>query len=156
MSKLFISTVLAMSLAIGGCMPMSAGSQPDYDLIEIGSMASMAVLINETDATDASVLVAHARLIILYESLSCEPSELSCPPFQFFMLETMIGNALPMEYQVLGIAAIRLIKSRSNIYLDDALSDSENIEIIRKVAATVVGGMVQALDPKVLHIQSRG
>jgi hypothetical protein len=72
------------------------------------------------------------------------------------MLETMIGNALPMEYQVLGIAAIRLIKSRSNIYLDDALSDSENIEIIRKVAATVVGGMVQALDPKVLHIQSRG
>jgi hypothetical protein len=155
MSKFYLSMILAMSLAIGGCMSMG-GSQPDYALIEIGAMASMAVLINETDVTDASVLVAHARLTTLYESLSCTPSELSCPPFQFMMLETMIANALPMEYHVLGIAAIRLIKSRSNIYLDDRLSESENIEIIRKVAATVVGGMVQALEPKVLHIKSRG
>ena len=151
--------LLAMIVVIGlsGCMTMpEGGSTPDYALIEIGSMASMAVLINETEVPDATVIQAHGRLTILYKSLSCDPLVGTCPPFQLVLLESMIANALPVEYQVLGVAAVRLIKSRSEIYLDEQLPDSENVEIIRKVAAIVVGGMVQALEPKVLQIQSRG
>jgi hypothetical protein len=68
----------------------------------------------------------------------------------------MIANALPPEYQPLTVSMLRLIRSRSDMYLDVNLPDFENEEIIRKVAATVVGGMVQALEPKVLQIQSRG
>ena len=151
--------LLAMIVVVGlsGCMTMPSGeSKPDYALIEIGSMASMAVLINETTVPDASVLVAHSRLTILYNSLSCDPVNVNCPPFELILLEGMMANALPVEYQVLGVAAMRLIRSRADMYLDERLPDSENVEIIRKVAATVVGGMVQALEPKVLQIQSSG
>lgn len=155
--KLLMSVVFAMSLVMGGCMSMpEGGSKPDYELIEIGSMASMSVMIINVKASDQNIVAAHARLLILYNSLSCVPSVGTCPPFQLILLEGMIANALPPEYQPLTVSMVRLIKSRADVYLDVTLPDSENLEIIRKVAATVVGGMVQALEPKVLQIQSRG
>ena len=155
MYKFLLAMIVVMGLS--GCITMpDGGSQPDYELIEIGSMASMSMMIINVKASDQNVVAAHARLRILYNTLSCVPSVKTCPPFQLVMLEGMIANALPPEYQPLTVSMVRLIKSRANLYLDERLPDSENIEIIRKVAATVVGGMVQALEPKVLQIQSRG
>ncbi len=136
---------------------MSDGQRgPDYDLIEIGAMTSMTVLVNGIKISDRSVMIAYGRLGILEKTLRCAPSDPACPPFQLVMLESMLENTLPFEYQVLGVAAVRLIKSRADRYLDVKLSDSENLEIIRSVAATVVSGMAQALEPRVHQIQSRG
>jgi hypothetical protein len=69
------------------------------------------------------------------------------------LLEQTITHSLPVEYQALGVAAIRLIKSRANLYLDPKLPDIENIGTIRKIAASVVMGMVGAMAPKVQQIR---
>ncbi len=148
---------LALVFGLSGCITAPGGQMtPDYEMIEIGSMASMSVMIINVKASDQNIVAAHARLLILYNTLTCVPSVGTCPPFQLMLLEGMIANALPPEYQALTVSMLRLIRSRSDQYLDVNLPDFENEAIIRKVAATVVGGMVQALEPKVLQIKSRG
>jgi hypothetical protein len=149
--QLLLGLVLVFGLS--GCVASTGpggASQPDYELIEIGSMAAMAVLVNEIKISDTNLLATYTRLSVLHTTLLCEGN---CPPFNLDLLEGMITQSLPIEYKALGVAAIRLIKSRANMYLDVKLPDSENIRMIKKISASVVFGMVQAMEPKVLSIR---
>ena len=148
--QLLIALVLVFGLS--GCVTMQDGSHsPNYELIEIGSMASMAILVNEIKVDDATVVLTYNRLMAVHNTLTCTGTD--CPAFTLVALESMIMGALPIEYQALGVAGIRLIKSRSALYLDPKLPDVENLSTIRKVASSVVMGMVQAMAPKVHQIQ---
>lgn len=147
--QLLIACVLAFGLS--GCVTMQDGnSRPDYELIEIGAMASMAVLVNEIEIPDDQLVATYTRLQAVHNTLICT---VNCPTFDLVIMEAMMTQALPIEYQALGVAAIRLIKSRASLYLDPKLPDIENITLIKKVAASVVMGMVQAMAPKVNQIK---
>jgi hypothetical protein len=132
-------------------MTMPDGTNtPDYEMIEFGAVAGMAVIVGETKTSDATKLLAYERLTTLHNTLTCVEN---CPPFNLVMLETMIQGALPLEYRALGVQGIRLIKSRASMYLDPKLPDIENIEIIQKISASVVMGMIQALEPYIIQIK---
>ena len=147
--QLLIGLVLVFGLT--NCMHMPDGSsKPDYELIEIGAMASMAVMVNETKISDAKLVATYDRLQALHTTLICTEN---CPPFNLVVMEQMITASLPIEYQALGVAAIRLVRSRASMYLDPKLPDIENVATIRQIAASVVGGMIQAMAPKVQSIR---
>ena len=147
--KLLMAFVLVFGLS--GCVTMAdRTSGPDYELIEIGAMASMAILVNEIEIDDASLVATYDRLQAVHNTLTCIGN---CPTFDLVIMETMIMQALPIEYQALGTAAIRLVKSRASLYLDAKLPDSENVALIKKISASVVMGMVQAMAPKVHQIR---
>ena len=147
--QLLIACFLVFGLS--GCVTMQDGtSTPDYELIEIGAMASMAVLVNEIDIPDAKVVATYNRLQAVHNTLVCTGN---CPPFDLVIMESMITQALPIEYQALGVAAIRLVKSRASLYLDPRLPDSQNVQTIKNISASVVMGMVQAMAPKVHQIR---
>ena len=147
--QLLMAFVLVFGLS--GCVTMQDGnSRPDYELIEIGAMASMAILVNEIEIDDASLVATYVRLQAVHNTLICTEN---CPTFDLVIMETMITQALPIEYQALGVAAIRLVKSRASLYLDPKLPDSENVALIKNISASVVMGMVQAMAPKVHHIK---
>jgi hypothetical protein len=149
LSKLLVAGLFIFGLT--SCLVMPDGTQqPDYELIEIGALASMAVLVNETEIPDAKLVATHDRLLALHNTLICTEN---CPPFDLVMLEAMIMGSLPLEYQALGLASIRLIKSRAQLYLDPTLPDLENAAVIRRISASVVLGMVQAMAPQVQSIR---
>lgn len=148
--KLLFSVLLVFGLS--GCVTMADGtSKPDHALIELSSLAAMTIMVNELDVSHEVNVMTHKRLIVLHDTLTCKVSATmpSCPPFQLHLLEAMIANTLPPEYIGLGIAGVRLIRSRAELYLDDKLSDMENMEIIKQVAASVISGMVEALGLKI-------
>ena len=148
--KLLMAMVLVFGLS--GCMTMPDGnSEPDYALIEFGAIAGMTVIVTEIKVSPETTLLAHERLLTLHNTLTCTGA--NCPPFNLIVLESMVANALPIEYQALGVAAIRLIKSRAEMYLDPQLPDFDNLEIMRKISASVVMGMVQAMAPRVNQIK---
>jgi len=151
---MFKQLLIAMVLVFGlsGCVTTVDGtSKPDHELIQLSSLAAMTIMVNELDVSHAINVDTHARLVILHNTLTCVESTTmpSCPPFQVHLLETMIANTLPPEYMGLGIAGVRLIRNRASLFLDEKMPDIENIDIIKKVAASVVSGMMEALQLKI-------
>lgn len=147
--KLLIGLCLVFGLS--GCVTMpGGGSTPDYEMIEFGAVAGMSVIVGETKTTNATKVLTYNRLVTLKATLEC--TGVDCPPFNLVVLESLFANALPIEYQALGVQGIRLIKSRAALYLDPQLPDIDNIETIRKISVSVVGGMIQALQPYINHI----
>jgi hypothetical protein len=148
--QLLIGLVLVFGLS--GCITMPDGqSTPDYEMIEFSAVAGMSVIVGETKTTDETKLLTYERLVTLKATLECTGED--CPPFNLVVLESMIQGALPIEYQALGVQGIRLIKSRAEMYLDPKLPDIENIETIRKISISVVGGMILALEPYITQIK---
>tara|TARA_R110000772_G_scaffold267971_1_gene393528 strand:- start:5130 stop:5588 length:459 start_codon:yes stop_codon:yes gene_type:complete len=145
MYNFFIALVLVFGLT--GCITMPDGnSKPDYAMIEFSAVASMTVIVNETKISDEKLVATYNRLQAVHNTLTCETN---CPPFDLFMMEQMITESLPIEYQALGKSGIKLIRSRANLYMDVKLPETENVQLAKDIAASVVLGMISALEPKV-------
>lgn len=123
---------------------------PDYAMIEFGAIAAFTVLVNETDVPQDRVEKAYlglsniemilARLAGTGESLDLA------------VLDSMLSEALPVEYQALAKSGSKLIRSRVQMYVDlPEIELDERATIVNTIALTVVSGAKQALEPKLIR-----
>jgi hypothetical protein len=111
--NLLCGIMLALTFGLTGCMTMPDGSsKPDYVMIEFGAVAAMTVIVNETKVSDEVVVKAYKGLSAMETAL------LTSGPMDLSMIDTMLANAVPMEYKALATVGSKLIRSRVAQYME--------------------------------------
>lgn len=145
--KMISVVVLALALSLGGCITMPDGSsEPDYVLIEFGSVAAFTVIVNETEVPDESVVRAYEGLSALEVTLQSVLE--NGGDLDLSILDKMLANAVPFEYKALAETGSKLIRSRVKQYVDLPENPLPESELVAKVALSVVQGAKAALGPK--------
>ena len=151
---LLCSAVLTMALTLPGCMTMPDGSsEPDYMLIEFGAVAVFTVIVNETKVSDKKVLEAYHGLSNLERTLQSMTD--SGEPLDLAIVDQMLANAVPVEYQALTAMGSKLIRQRAKLYLGESMPDVDlgKYELVGKIAQSVVSGAKAAIEPKAFTIK---
>jgi len=151
---LLCSAVLAFALTLPGCMTMPDGSsEPDYTMIEFGAVAVFTVLINETKVSDEKVLEAYRGLSNLESTLQSMID--SGEPLDLAIVDQMLANAVPVEYQALTAMGSKLIRQRAKLYLGESMPDVDlgKYALVGKIAQSVVSGAKAAIEPKAFTIK---
>lgn len=139
--------VLALTMGLGGCITMPDGTtEPDYVMIEFGSVAAFTVIVNETKVTDESVVKA-------YEGLSAMESGLQAVldgsgEVDLSMIDAMFASAVPLEYKALASTGSKLIRSRVRQYVELPDNIFDESELTAKISLSVVQGAKSALYPR--------
>jgi len=122
--------------------------EPDYLRIEFSSLASFLVIINETKVTDEKVLRAYRGLSDL-EGVIQSMVE-SGQPVDLAVVDKLLAQALPVEYQPLAVLGSKLIRQRAKLYLGEHVPDVDlgKYEVVAKIVQAVVSGARTAIEPK--------
>jgi hypothetical protein len=150
--KMFLcSMILAVAVGLGGCVTMQDGSsEPDYAMVEFGSVAAFTVIVSETKVSDETVVKAYEGLSNLETTLQGLASDSG--NLDLSVVDRLLANAVPMEYKALASQGSKLIRSRVRQYmgskdvLDYDMSREGKLTI--KTTLAVVQGARAALYPK--------
>jgi hypothetical protein len=145
--KLLAALMLSFAL-LTGCVTGPGGSyQPDYEMIEFGSTLAFTVVINETDVTDQTVLQAYSGLVALQERLLCVG--LICPALDTTLIQTMMADAVPTEYQALAVAGSKLMAAKLKRYMSAHGVEIVPPDVSSDMALAIVTGAITAFQPRV-------
>ena len=139
--------ILALTMCLGGCITAPDGtSEPDYVLIEFGSVAAFTVIVNETKVPDESVVKAYEGLAAMEAGLQAILD--GSGTLDLSMIDAMFASAVPVEYQALASTGSKLIRSRVRQYVDVPDNILGESELTAKISLSVVQGAKSALAPK--------
>jgi hypothetical protein len=148
LQRLACSVILALTMGLGGCITMPDGtSEPDYVMIEFGSVAAFTVIVNETEVSDESVVQAYEGLSAMEEGLLAVVD--GSREMDLSMIDAMFANAVPLEYKALASTGSKLIRQRVKMYMDVEMPDTlPESELTAKISLAVVQGAKAAIGPK--------
>jgi hypothetical protein len=126
--------------------------EPDYAIIEFGSVAAFTVTINETEVSDEVVLKAHDGLSALRERLQCVGE--ACKPLGITIIEEQLKAALPLEYHALAVSGMRLFQAKLADYINTNQVDIVPEGVMKKTMIAVIDGALLAFDPHVQRIKA--
>ncbi len=131
---------LILAVSLNGCVTTVSAGEPDYAGIEFGSFTNMTLLVNEVHVAEDVTVRAYDRLLVLQNTLEC----IECPPMSYNILESLLNNALPIEYKELVFEGLWLTDNRLRLYAHKGMATLAITDMGRKVALSVVTGMTQA------------
>jgi hypothetical protein len=125
-------------------------TEPDYVMIEFGSVAAFTVIVNETKVSDESVVKAYEGLSAMEAGLQAVLN--GSGEVDLSMIDAMFAAAVPVEYQALASTGSKLIRSRVRQYIDVPENMFSESELTAKISLSVVQGAKSALEPKYLML----